>query len=493
MVEVRLHGPLVADYGRVWNLDIASPGEAVAAINANRPGFSDFILALDRKGLVFRVRSKAHDYDDNDITTTLGSIKRIDIIPIVRGASAGMRFVTGAILVVAGFMIGGPAGSMQLLASQAMVMAGASLMIGSVVEWLTSMPRREDATKSLESWTFNGAANSADQGLPVPIIYGEVLTGGYPISAGINASQVTPTGAIEPLVTIGGDPNPVANTGGGGFFTMVVTLSAGPFNIGEPYSYSWTVSGFAGAVQRRITKQTTATVRVELDYNLAANLNYSDTGTVSVTVSGKDANGSGNTVQANASQAVRVSINTTVYVPEFITCFPAGAKVLMADGSERRIETILPGDYVMGVNGPAEVTRVETPKLGGRRMLGFADGHLWSEEHPHWTRDVNGNQWWWTENKTAWLVEAACGAVGGLFDNDSMRDGDGYSFAHLTGWKRQRPVEIQGFDPQTQLYMPVTDHGPIVVDGYLVAASTNEARFDYKLIDWNEFLTRFRK
>src|SRR6185312_12238934 len=158
----------------------------------------------------------------------------------------------------------------------------ASLVLGSVVEWLSSVPKQQDATKSLESWTMGGAVSTADQGLPVPVIYGEVLTGGYTISAGVNASQMTPSSTIEPTVTIGGDPNPSINTGGGGTFTVVVTLSAGPFNVGEPYTYAWTVSGFAGAVARRVSRQTTATVRVELDYSKGANLVYSDTGSVSV-------------------------------------------------------------------------------------------------------------------------------------------------------------------------------------------------------------------
>ena len=108
MVEVRLHGALGKQFGTIWNLDIATPGEAVAAIDSNFPGFRKAITDLSRTGHCFRVRTKTHDYNDSDIGVSLGASSRLDIIPIVTGASAGVRFVSAFVLAAIAIFLPGP-------------------------------------------------------------------------------------------------------------------------------------------------------------------------------------------------------------------------------------------------------------------------------------------------------------------------------------------------------------------------------------------------
>ena len=68
-------------------------------------------------------------------------------------------------------------------------------------------------------------------------------------------------------------------------------------------------------------------------------------------------------------------------------CFAPGTKILMADGSERRIETIRTGDLVMGRGGKCNrVVAVEQPLLGQRKLYGFNGGQAFvTAEHPFWT------------------------------------------------------------------------------------------------------------
>jgi predicted phage tail protein len=239
MVEVRLHGPLAKHFGMSWTFDIRTPLEAVAAIEANRPGFRKMISDLADKGMVFRVRTRTHDYDNDDVTASLGRATRLDIIPIIAGSSAGVRFVIGAVLVVVGYIVPG---------AQFLVPIGISMMIGAVVEWLTPQPKKEDfEKKGLESWTISGPNNNADQGQPVPVIYGEVLTGGNPISSGLSVSQLDRAGSTASSVNLGGNLDPVFNVSVATENTAVLQVSGSPFNIDEPLTYEWSYSGFAGA------------------------------------------------------------------------------------------------------------------------------------------------------------------------------------------------------------------------------------------------------
>jgi predicted phage tail protein len=278
MIEVRLHGALAKEFGQCWHLDIRTPAEAVRAIECARRGFRDAILKLDQLGHVFRVRTKDHDYGNEDIGATLGSVNRIDIIPIVRGASAGVRFVVGAIMVVVGLATSWLGGAGVPVAS-----AGFGLMVGSVVEWLTPKPKRPDpGADGLQSWTFSGPTSTADQGVPVPIIYGEVLTGAVGVSVGISVSESV-NGYNSAGVAIGGNLDLIGEWQDGGLHTHVFTLSATVVGGRYPLNYHWSFTGFPGAVAARWTQQD-AVAKLELDYDVNPGAGVLDTGLIQVSV-----------------------------------------------------------------------------------------------------------------------------------------------------------------------------------------------------------------
>jgi hypothetical protein len=168
------------------------------------------------------------------------------------------------------------------------------------------------------------------------------------------------------------------------------------------------------------------------------------------------------------------------------TCFPAGSMVLMADGSWKLIELVVVGDMVQGVHGPEVVKAMDTPLLGSRKMMAFDDGScIWSEEHLFWTNKDNV-EWWWTANPPLWRREVVTGIIAGLKDNFSVRTGDGFEFAHLSGWAKRNVIKVGGYNPRTKLYLPITNGSPIIVNGYLVAGGANEFGFDYSTINWNK-------
>jgi hypothetical protein len=156
----------------------------------------------------------------------------------------------------------------------------------------------------------------------------------------------------------------------------------------------------------------------------------------------------------------------------------------MADGSLRPIETVQGGEMVMGADGrPAEVIYLHVAMLGKRKMYIFAeDGHEWSDEHLHWTRE-NGKEWWWSASPDNWRLEVDIGLVAGLKDNYSVRTGTGLTeeFAHMDGWMKRSIVEVDR-EYETKVYLPITAGIPVIVNGYVVTGGT-----DYKLFDYDKF------
>jgi predicted phage tail protein len=51
------------------------------------------------------------------------------------------------------------------------------------------MERGKEAAR-LESFTFSGITNTAQQGLPVPIVYGRAFIGSAVISSGLDVDQL---------------------------------------------------------------------------------------------------------------------------------------------------------------------------------------------------------------------------------------------------------------------------------------------------------------
>ena len=161
---------------------------------------------------------------------------------------------------------------------------------------------------------MSGAINPNEQGGVIPVIYGEVITGGVPISGGLSASQVGNNGNIDQSCSIGGEFNPqYRDIDGDATVDIVMYYSATAFNLTEPYSYVWTVSGFSGATVS-ISQQGTATVKLTLHAE-GIGLNYSArwTGTLSLSLTGKavDANGDLKPKTVTDSQSITVDYHNT--------------------------------------------------------------------------------------------------------------------------------------------------------------------------------------
>lgn len=156
----------------------------------------------------------------------------------------------------------------------------------------------------------------------------------------------------------------------------------------------------------------------------------------------------------------------------------------MADKTWKNVEDVWAGDLVMSVDGPVPVKLLYITHLGARRMMTFSDNSIyWSEEHCFWAKRGD-KQWWWSANPDQWRFEVSIGQVRGLKDNDSLMYGNDVLFAHLSGFVEREVIADAEWSEDTPLYLPVTEGPPIIVNGYVVGASVNEAGFDYTKIDW---------
>ena len=119
------------------------------------------------------------------------------------------------------------------------------------------------------------------------MIYGEVLTGGYVISGGLSASDVTPGGSIDPAVVIGGQFDISTTAPDQTSVSIIAYFSAGPFNLQAPFTYAWTFPGFAGVTVAAVNVTTTY-VKVTFTASLAPGTPLVSTGSAHLVMTGKN-------------------------------------------------------------------------------------------------------------------------------------------------------------------------------------------------------------
>lgn len=198
--KIKLYGKLAKFIGhRTLEADVATAAEAVRFLLANWPE-----LEKHMNDQHYRVSVGSYDLVLDEIHDPAGQ-QDISFVPVVAGAGATGRIIAGVALaafsffVLPGLLLGSVlAGALSSTAAMAIINAGiglgAALAIGGVAQLLTPTPKIAQGTDTQDdprkSYSFSGIQNTSRQGIPVPIVYGETITGSVVISAGIDTVQV---------------------------------------------------------------------------------------------------------------------------------------------------------------------------------------------------------------------------------------------------------------------------------------------------------------
>jgi len=186
--KIRLYGQLAKFVGhRVLEADVATAAEAVRFLVTNWPELERHMADQH-----YRVRTAATDLGEEDLHNPMG--QELRIIPVIGGAGAVGRILLGAALIAASIFIPGGAvvfGTTFGKISLSIGLLGGSLVLGGIAQLLTPTPTlNRDEGDPRKSFSFSGVQNTSRAGLPVPVVYGEMLVGSVVVSAGIDIVQV---------------------------------------------------------------------------------------------------------------------------------------------------------------------------------------------------------------------------------------------------------------------------------------------------------------
>lgn len=189
MQRVKLVGE-IAKFGSNWETNCRDIRDIFKLIECQTPGFRQHLISAADAGIGYKIK-RGEDYLQSDEELLL-SLNKEDIIitevPAGAKGGAGKIFaaIAIAILVIANpatlfFTPGaaGAAGSLTVLGQFAIGLA-TNLALTGLAEIMAPGP--ESDSQQEEGYLFDGPTNNVQQGLPVPVCYGELLVGGAPIS-----------------------------------------------------------------------------------------------------------------------------------------------------------------------------------------------------------------------------------------------------------------------------------------------------------------------
>jgi len=209
MKTIRVYGQLARFLKRrTFRAEVASAAEAVRFLLANFPQVEKHMADQH-----YRVSIGARALEPEDLHEPAGRAD-ITIVPVIGGAGAVGRIIAGVALVGLSLVTFGAGAFAGLGAAGAFgsTMAagiGASLVLGGVAQLLTPVPRitgpgaggavgamasansaKPDNNDPRRNSSFSSIQNTTKQGVPVPIIFGEVIVGSVVVSAAIDVDQV---------------------------------------------------------------------------------------------------------------------------------------------------------------------------------------------------------------------------------------------------------------------------------------------------------------
>ena len=210
--KLKLYGELAEFIGhKEFEIKVDSLAKAVSFLVNNFPQIEKFMNPK-----YYQVKVGNYDISEEEINYPIGQ-EDIHFIPVISGAGGSTgRILLGAALIGASFlfpgagmfgtvsasgkiaygttMTGFTAGNALMTGLGTLTSAvGASLVLSGVSEMLFPLPKFEGFNSEQDpqlSFSFSGTQNTSRAGTPVPIVYGEIITGSVVISGAVDTQQI---------------------------------------------------------------------------------------------------------------------------------------------------------------------------------------------------------------------------------------------------------------------------------------------------------------
>ena len=199
--KLKLYGELAEFVGhKEFEIQVDSLAKAVSFLVNNFPQIEKYMNPK-----YYQVKVGNYVIDKDEIHHPIGQ-EDIHFIPVITGAGRGLgKILLGAALIAGAFFmpIAVPYAPLSFslktgfvggsLLAKSMVYLGSALVLSGVSDMLFPVPKPKEFKSEQDpqvSFSFSGTQNTSRAGTPVPIVYGEIVTGSVVISGAVDTQQV---------------------------------------------------------------------------------------------------------------------------------------------------------------------------------------------------------------------------------------------------------------------------------------------------------------
>ena len=200
--KVKLYGQLAEFVGhKEFEVKVDNVSQAVSFLIHNFAGLEAYMSPK-----YYQVKVGNDEIGADELGYPVGQ-QDIHFIPVISGAGRGFgKILLGALLITGAIMAGGGFGALKVFGGEGLVFEGFKGLLGNVAmnlgvgltimgvsEMLFPLPEPQKFNSEEDpqlSFNFSGVQNTSRAGTPVPIVYGEIITGSVVISAAIDTNQV---------------------------------------------------------------------------------------------------------------------------------------------------------------------------------------------------------------------------------------------------------------------------------------------------------------
>tara|TARA_Y100000401_G_scaffold46013_1_gene35372 strand:- start:3588 stop:4202 length:615 start_codon:yes stop_codon:yes gene_type:complete len=199
--KLKLYGELAEFVGhKEFEIEASTIPKAVSFLVNNFPQIEPYMNPQ-----YYQVKVGDYAVDEEEIQLPIGQQEDIHIVPVIAGAGRGIgKILLGAALIATAFFVPQGLALKKGIATgfgfakagalaKGLVYVGASLMLQGVSELLFPLPKPKEFNSEEDpriSFNFGGTQNTGRAGTPVPVVYGEIITGSVVISGAIDTEQV---------------------------------------------------------------------------------------------------------------------------------------------------------------------------------------------------------------------------------------------------------------------------------------------------------------
>ena len=200
--KLKIYGELAEFIGhKEFEIQVDSLAKAVSFLVNNFPQVEKYMNPN-----YYQIKVGDYTISEEELCNPIGQ-EDIHIVPVIAGSGRIGRIFLGVALIALSFGAFGAFGggltfgkgfaaswkAASLWGAKGALLLGGTLALSGVSELLFPLPKLEGFDSGQDprlSFNFAGTQNTSRAGTPVPIVYGEIITGSVVISGAIDTQQV---------------------------------------------------------------------------------------------------------------------------------------------------------------------------------------------------------------------------------------------------------------------------------------------------------------